>query len=211
MAELTIHINVSNTDSELGTSGVDYVEFSSGNDQIIFTNGSTEVADGEDTPTQQELISAGIVLQDPPVEIIVDDYLLLDASANELKDIPLMGNVNKRYVLAFDFDDATASEPVLEVWDDSNLNTITGTMLGSGTPSLSFIRGITTTYSAPGTDWVGSRMAGSGSGNFLYLNGENGPLTGADTLYANIKVVIPNTQETGFSANPVFVCKFLSN
>lgn len=207
---LTVHVNVSATDSPFGTSGVDFVEFSEGNDQLIFTNGSTEVADGEDTPTQQELISAGIVL-DPPNEIIVDSYFLLDASANLLKSIDLMGNTTNRYVLAFDFDAATASEPVLEVWDDSNLNTIDSVILGEGTPSQSFIRGITTTTITPTSNWVGSRLAGSGSGFFLYLNDQNGALTSADTLYANIKVVIPGSQLTGFSANPVFVCKFLSN
>jgi hypothetical protein len=209
MANVAIYVNVGSTDAEVGASGTDFIQFSPGNDKLIFTSGSPDVADGEDTPTQQELISAGIVLSG--VEVILDDYLLLDASANELFDIPLMGNTTNRYVLAFDFDDVTASEPVLEVWDDSNLNTITGEMLGAGTPSQSFIRGITTTYSAPPVNWVGNRMAGSGSGNFLYLNGENGALTAADILYANIKVIVPDTQTTGFSANPVFVVKWLSN
>lgn len=209
MANLDIWVNCSNTDSPLGTSGIDWVEFSSGNDQLIFTNGSDEVADGEDTPTQQQLINAGIILTG--LEIVVDDYLLLDASANQLKSIDLMGNTTNRYVLAFDFDAETASEPVLEVWDDINFNTIDSQMLGSGTPSQSFIRGITTTNSAPSTDWTGSRLAGSSSGNFLYLNDQNGALTDADTLYCNIKIVIPASQTTGFSSNPVFVCKYLSN
>jgi len=206
---LTIYVNVSTSDQPLGTTGTDFVEFSSGNDQLIFTNGSDEVLDGGDTPTQNELVQAGIILTGS--EIIVDDYLLLDLSANELKSIDLMGNTTGRYVLAFAFDAETASEPVLEVWDDANLNTVDSIILGSGTPSQSFIRGITTTSAAPIVDWVGSRLAGSGSGRFLYLNDQNGPLTVADTLYANIKVIIPDTQTTGFSANPVFVCKYLSN
>ena len=123
-----------------------------------------------------------------------------------------MGDLNSRYVLAFDFDGTTASEPVLEVWDDSNFNTITGTILGAGTPSQSFIRGITTTGAGAGTPgWTGNRLAGSGSGNFLFLNDQNGALTVATTLYATLKVIIPASQTTGFSASPVFVCKFLSN
>jgi hypothetical protein len=208
---LKVHVNCDSQDQPLGTSGVDWVEFSEGNDQLIFTNGNTEVIDGADIPSQAELISAGVILTGS--QIIVSTYLLQDTSENELKSINGMGNLNKSYVLAFDFDAITASEPVLEVYDDENLNTADGAILGSGTPSSSFIRGITTTYSAPGTNWItgATRMAGSSDGNFLYLNGQNGFLTIADTLYANICVVIPASRTTGFSANPVFVCKWLEN
>lgn len=208
---LTVHINVDTQDLELNSSGVDWVEFSEGNDQIIFTAGNTEVEDGADIPTQAELISAGIELTGS--EIIVDDYLLEDTSESLLKSIDNMGNQDKSYVIAFDFDDITASEPVLEVWDDSNLDTINNTILGSGTASSSFVRGITTTSSSPGSNWVttGTRMAGSSDGNFLYLNDENGYLTVADILYCNLAIVIPASQTTGFSANPVFVVKWLEN
>lgn len=207
---LTISVNVSASDQPLGTSGVDWVEFSSGNDQIIFTAGSTEVIDGGDTPTQAELISAGIILTGS--EIIVSNYLLLDVDVNLLKSIDLMGDLDSRYVLAFDFDAPTASEPVLEVYDDSNFNTITGTILGGGTPSQSFIRGITTTSASAGSPgWAGSRLAGSGSGNYLNLNDSNGALTTATTLYSTLKIIIPSSQSSGFSATPVFVVKYLSN
>lgn len=208
---LNVYVNCDTQDQPIGTSGIDWVEFSEGNDQIIFTNGNTEVADGQDIPTQAELISAGIILDG--LEIIMDNYLLQDLSDNLLKSIDNMGNLNKRYVLGFDFDGATASEPTLEVYDDENLNTATGTMLGGGIPSNSFIRGITTTDALPGANWITGavRMAGSSNGNFLYLNNENGYLTGATKLYCNLCVVIPASQITGFSANPVFVCKWLEN
>ena len=208
---LTTHINVDSQDQPLNTSGVDWIEFSEGNDKLIFTAGNTEVADGADIPTQAELISAGLELTGS--QIVVSTYLLEDISDVLLKSIDGMGNLDKQYVLAFDFDAGTASEPVLEVWDDTNLNTAIGTILGSGTPSSSFIRGITTTTSSPGTNWItgATRMAGSSDGNFLFLNDQNGFLTGASTLYANIAVVIPTSQTTGFSANPVFVVKWLSN
>lgn len=210
MANLAIHVNVSASDQPLNTSGIEFIEFSSGNDIIIFTAGNASVADGADIPTQQELISAGIELTG--AEIIISNYLLQDTGSNILKSIDLMGDLDSRYVLAFDFDDATASEPVLEVWDDDNFNTITGTMLGAGTPSQSFIRGITTTDGSAGAaGWAGSRLAGSASGNFLFLNNQNGALVAAETLYATLKVIIPASQTTGFSASPVFVCKFLSN
>lgn len=208
---LKTYVNVDTQDEPLNTSGVDFVEFSEGNDKFIFTAGNTEVEDGADIPTQAELISAGVILTGS--EIVVTDYLLEDASANILKSIDNMGNVNKRYVLAFDFDAVTASEPVLEVYDDSNLNSADGAMLGSGTPSSSFIRGITTTSSLPGAGWITGaiRMAGASDGNFLYLNDENGFLSVATTLYANLCVVIPASQTTGFSATPVFVVKWLEN
>lgn len=208
---LTVHINVDSQDQPLNTSGVDWVEFSEGNDQILFTAGNATVTDGQDIPSASELISAGVILTGS--QIIMDTYLMQDTSANLLKSIDNMGNVDKRYVLAFDFDGATASEPVLEVWDDSNLNSADGAMLGGGTPSSSFVRGITTTDASPGSNWItgATRMAGSSDGNFLYLNNENGFLSGASTLYANICVVIPSSQTTGFSATPVFVAKWLEN
>ncbi len=208
---LTVHLNVDSQDQPLNTSGIDWVEFSEGNDQIIFTQGNTEVADGADIPTQSELISAGVELTG--LQIIVDDYLLQDISENLLKSIDNMGNLDTQYVLAFDFDGATASEPVLEVWDDSNLSTIDNTMLGSGTASASFVRGITTTSGSAGVNWVASatKMAGSADGNSLFLNDQAGFLTGADTLYCNLAIVVPASQTTGFSANVVYVVKWLEN
>lgn len=208
---LTVHVNVDSQDQPLNTSGVDWVQFSEGNDQLIFTAGNSTIADGESVPTQTELLSAGVELTGS--QIIVSTYLLQDTGSNELKSIDGMGNLDKRYVLAFDFDSSTASEPVLEVWDDNTFTTATGTMLGGGTPSQSFIRGVTTTDGLPGSNWItgATRLAGGGDGNFLYLNNQNGALTTADTLYANLAVVIPSSQTTGFSANPVFVVKWLDN
>lgn len=204
---LTMYVNVSEIDSPYGTSGVEWIEFDPGTDYFIFSRGSDLIADGQPIPSQNELISAGIVLTG--VEQIVDKYFIADVSGNVIREIPLMGNQNTRYVIAFDFDAATASEPVFEVWDDDTLLTVEATILGSGTPSQSFIRAITTTAALPGTNWVGSRLAGSGSGNFLYLNNENGALLVATTLYANMKIIIPASQLTGFSVSPAFVCKYL--
>lgn len=210
---LTIHINTGTSDLQLNQTGAEFTEFSEGNDQLVFSAGSTEVDDGQPVPTQSELISAGVILTGS--QIIVDRYFLSDISANLLKESFNMGNQNKRYVLAFDFDAATASEPVFEVWDDDTFDSIDDTFLGAGTPSSSFVRAVTTTTTSPGSGWATlggtTRLAGAGSGNFLFLNDENGPLTGADTLYANLAIVIPASQTTGFSSNVVFVCKYLSN
>lgn len=208
---LTIYVNTDTQDFPLGTSGVEFTEFSQENDRLIFSGGSTEVDDGEDLPTDSELISAGVQITGS--QIIVDRYFLEDISDTELKEIFNMGNQDKRYTLAFEFDAETASEPVLEVYDDDNLNTITSTFLGGGTPSSSFLRGITTTSGSPGSNWISgaTRMAGSGSGNFLYLNDQNGALTGASNLYCNLAVVVPASQTAGLSAEPVLVVKWLSN
>lgn len=208
---LQVHINVDTQDLSLQTSGVDWVEFSEGNDQLIFTAGNTQVEDGANIPTQAELISAGVQLTGS--QIVVSEYLLQDVSDVLLKNIDNMGNLDNQFVIAFDFDAPTASEPTFEVWDDTNLNTIDNTMLGAGTPSSSFIRGVTTTSASPGANWItsGTRMAGSTDGNFLFLNDQGGFLTGADTLYCNLAVVVPASQTTGFSANVVYVVKWLEN
>lgn len=211
MADVRVWANCSASDVPLDTSGVDWIEFIEGSDKIIFTNGSDEVNDGDDIPSQSQLISAGIQLTDPATEIIVPLYLLQDTGSNLLRSIDLMGNTTGRYVMAGDFDAATASEPVFEFWDDDDLDSIDSTILGAGTPSSSFIRGITTTSGSPTSNWTGSRLAGSSSGHFLLLNDGTGPLTAADTLYWNMKVIVPASQSTGFSAQPVYVLKWLSN
>jgi len=206
---LTIYANTGTQDSELGTTGTEFTEISPANDDLIFTAGSNVVKDGEPIPSQSDLIQAGVILSG--LEQTVALYLLADVSANELKEIFNMGNENKRYVMAFDFDGATASEPVLELWDDSDLDSIDGTTLGAGVPSSSWWRGITTTSGLPGVNWVGSRLAGSGSGYFLQLNDGNGALSGADTLYCQLKIVIPASATVGGSATPVFAVKYTSN
>ncbi len=176
---------------------------------MIFSAGSTEVADGEPIPSQAQLISAGVVLTG--AEQTVGKYFLQDISASELKEIFLMGNQDKQHVMAFDFDDATASEPVLEIWDDSDMDSIDDTTLGAGTPSSSWWKGITTTTSSAGIHWTGKRLAGSSDGHFLYLNNENGALTGADVLYCQLKIVIPASALNGGSSNIVLVTKWTSN
>lgn len=206
---LTIHCNTGLSDQEYNSSGAEFTEFSVGNDTLIFTAGSNVVKDGEPIPSQSDLIQAGVILSG--AEQIVPLYLLSDLSANELKEIHLMGNQDKRYVMAFNFDSSTASEPVLELWDDSDLDSIDDVTLGAGTPSSSWWRGITTTSSSAGSNWTGSRLAGSGSGYFLELNDGNGALPGATTLYCQLKIVIPSSASTGGSAAPVFACKYTSN
>lgn len=215
MAELSVYINTGSSDVEYGTSGYsDYIQFSEGNDKLIFTQGNTAVQDGADTPSEAELVSAGIQLTNPLSQIIVSEYLLQDTDANLLYDIDLCGNQDTQYVFAFSWNGSTASEPVAEFWDDSSINTTTSTILGGGTPSNSMVRGITTTSSSAGSGWAtttGIKMAGSGSGNYLELNNGNGPLTSADVLYANFCVVVSASTSSGFGNNPVLSLKWLSS
>lgn len=206
---LTVAVNTSNNDVEYTDSGSTWAVIDTDNDYLIFSNGSTAVNDGEDIPTQSELQSAGMVLNG--TQQIVDRYFLADVGSDILQEIFLMGNTTNRYVMAFSFDGATATEPVLELWDDSGLDTITSTTLGAGTPSSSWWKAICTTSSAPGSDWTGTSLAGSGSGYYLNLNNGNGALASADDLYCNLKVVIPATATSGISATPVFAVKFASN
>jgi len=209
MANVTIAVNTSSSDVEYDGSGATWMPISPANDYLVFSAGSDAVDDGLSIPTQSQLIQAGVILTG--VETIVDRYFLADVSYNLLREIHLMGNQDTQYVMAFDFDDSTATEPVLELWDDANLNTITGTSLGAGTSSNSWWRGICTTTSSSGADWSGVTMAGSADGRFLYLNDGDGPLIAADTLYCNLKIVVPSTASTGANTTPKFAVKYTSN
>jgi len=207
---LTIAFNTDTQDLDYGTSGVDWTDFSVGNDTLIFSAGSDVVADEEPIPGEAELNQAGIIIGQG-VEVIVSKYLLADISASQLKEIHNMGNQNKRKVMAFIFDGATASEPVLEAWDDETLSTIAGAPLGAGSPVNSWIKGVVTNSSYPGTNWTGIAMAGSSDGHFLLLNDGNGALTGADTLYCNLKIVVPSDADTSGAFTPALVCKYTTN
>jgi len=203
---LTISVNTGTQDTELGTSGVEFTEIDISNDELIFSAGSASVADGQSIPSETQLNQAGVLITG--VETIVSKYFLSDNSSGTLKQIHNMGNQNKRYVVACDFDGATASEPILEVWDDTDLDSVDNVSLGSGTPSSSWWRGITTTAGAPGADWAGSRLAGSSDGYFLWLNNENGALSVADTLYFQMKIIVPATQQDAGAENSVVAVKF---
>ena len=203
---LKIHINHSTSDLPIGTSGVDWVEIDTTNDEIIFTDGNDTVKDGEAIPSDTQLNSAAPILDS--TEQTIPMYLLSDNSASELKEIHNMGAGNYRYVMGFEFTTATVSEPVLEAWDDTDLDSVDSVPLGSGTPSSSWFRGVTTTAALPGAAWTGSRLAGSSDGNFLWLNNESGALSVADVLYCQLKLVIPATQQDAGSTNPVLAVKY---
>jgi hypothetical protein len=204
---MDIYLNCDTVDSPLGTSGIDWVAMDVDVDYLIMlTNGSASVADGQPVPSTTQLNQAGLVLTG--VEQTCSKYFLADDSANLLKQIHNMGSGNKRYVLAFDFDAETASEPVLECWDDTTMLTADDVVLGEGTPSSSWIAGIVTTDALPGVGWSGVRLAGDTAGHFLNLNNGNGALSVADTLYAQLKVIVPAIEVDGGAENPILVVKW---
>jgi hypothetical protein len=208
---LTIAVNTDTQDQPYGTSGVDWEVMDLTNDYLIFTAGNNVVKDGESLPSQNDLNQAGIDVTDA-VEIIVDKYLLADFDVDLLKEISLLGDLDSRYVLAFVFDGATASEPVFELWDNVDLDTVDSVVLGNGTPNNSYFKGkVTTNGSAGAPGWTGTPLAGSSSGNFLLLNEGNGALTGAGTLYCTFKIVIPASQSESGAETPIFAVKYTTN
>ena len=203
---LTIYANTGTQDTALGTSGVEFTEIDTINDEIIFTKGNATVIDGASIPSSAQLNSSAPRITG--VELEFAKCFLSDASAGIIKEIHNLGSANKRYVLAFDFDGSTVSEPVLELWDDSDLDSVDSVILGSGTPSSSWYRGITTTDALPGVAWTGSRLAGSSDGHYLNLNAGNGALSAAKTLYCQLRLVIPASQTDAGSNAPVIAVKF---
>jgi hypothetical protein len=203
---MDIYVNTNTVDSPLGVG--EFVLMDTDVDKLILlTNGSVSVADGQPIPSTTQLNQAGLVLTG--VEQTCSHYFLVDDSANLLKQIDNMGAGNKRYVIAFDFTESeTASEPVLEVWDNISLNTVNSVCLGLGTPSSSWIAGVCTTDASPGVGWSGSRLAGDTSGHFLNLNSGNGALVAPKTLYAQLKVVVPATEVNGGNEQPVMIVKY---
>jgi len=206
---VTVAVNTSASDVEYDASGANWTIIAPASDYLVFSAGSDVVDDAQSIPTQAQYASAGVILTGS--QIVVDRYFLADISDDELKEIDLMGNTTSQYVMAFDFDGATASEPALELWDDADLDTITGTTLGAGTPSNSWWRGICTTTSGGSSDWTGVTLAGASDGHYIELNDGSGAIAVATTLYCNLKIVIPASATTGLSATPKFVVKYTSN
>lgn len=207
--QLTVYVNTGTLDAERGSSAVEFTEMNLTNDYMVFSAGSDTVKDGEPLPTPQQLNSAAPLITTVDVEIA--HYFLADASDNELKEISLGGNQNARYVFCFSFDGATASEPVLELWDDDDLDSIDTYSLGEGDANSSFFRGIVTTDSLPGASWTGTRLAGSSDNHFLWLNNNNGELTTAKDLYCNLRATIPADFGQASAETPVIAIKYTTN
>jgi hypothetical protein len=213
MTNLELHINHSITDSPYGTSGVEFIQVDPVYDYFIFSEGSlpgSGVSDGDALPTETLLNRYAVQLDDTD-PVIVPKYFLADNSSGLLKEVKLAGNLNKRYVFVVDFDGATATEPQLEAWDNSSMNTIIDAALGAGTPGLSWYKVVNTTLASPGADWVGTPLAGSGGSNILLLNNGSGALAVATTLYFNFKIVIPGGYLSPGLHTPILAIIYATN
>lgn len=213
MTSLTLLINHSTQDAIVGASGTDWIAVDPNYDILIFSQGSLSgggVSDGDAIPTEA-LLNRYAVQLDAINPVIVPKYFLADYSVNLLREIKLAGNQNNQFVFAAQFNGATATEPVLEAWDTSNMDTFISPALGGGTSSASWYKAISTNLTLPGANWIGTSLAGAGTSNILLLNNNLGVLTGAASLYFNFKIVIPGGYITPIVATPVLSIIYTTN
>ena len=191
---LTVKINTTTNDT---TDAGNFVTMDLTNDKLIFSDGSTAVADGQDTPTPAELNEAAPLVPSGAVYEIPKLFLLdYSATGQELKEIDLAGSDqggggNYRYILRFEFSGATATEPSFEFWDDSDHDSYASECLGVTGAVDSYIKVVRTTSGSPGgASWAGTPIAG-GSNKSL-MNGSGGAFGAAATVYYNIRVELPD-------------------
>ena len=199
-----------NTTANNTTDSGNFVLLDLNNDKLLWSDGSSAVADGQNTPTESELNEASPLVP-ASVEYEVPYLFLLDFSATglELKLVDLAGSGNYRYVLRFEFDGTTATEPTLEAWDTNAHATNDLNCLGAGVGANSYIRVVRTTDGAPGASWTGTPIAGAS--NKSNMNGGAGALgSGTHTLYYNIKTILP-VGATPSAETPVITCRYTWN
>jgi len=200
-----IRVNVTNNDNEYPGNESDYVLVNLAADKLIFSKGSSEVADGEGTPTDLELTNASMQFSSSEQEI--PHTFLLDVSevGAELKEIFMANSGNYRYVFNAYFDGETATEPTLEAWNTNSHVLADLNCLGSGNPDNSMLNGIATTFSSPGSNWVGSPIAGL---NVIGLNNGGAVPGGGGNLYFNLHWNISAAYPTPFVETPVITIRF---
>jgi len=212
---LTVLVNYVDADISYETLPSDYIAMDLTNDYLIWTQGDATVKDlmlAE--PTSDQLNTAASKI-DPDVTKTVDKCLLMDYShdvGGAYYTHKVLGmSENKRYVYGFSFDGATASEPRLEAWDDTDHDSTDLHALGNGTPADSMIKAVCTTASLPGASWAGYALAGA---RVLQLNNGNGALAAlgsgetSQELYANLKMVIPAAYSTPAVETFVLTCRY---
>lgn len=203
---LLVRANLIDADVTYQTAPADYITLSLTQDYFIWTKGNATVKDRMTTePTPTQLNEASTIISTTE-DTQVDLCLVMDYShdwENAYYTYLVKGmSENKRYVFAFSFDGATATEPQLEAWDDENHNSTDKNVLGAGTPADSMVKAVCTTNALPGVDWAGNAIAGSDSARVLNLNAGSGALGSVPSaqttqeLYANIKIVIPQSYAT---------------
>jgi len=215
---LTVRANYVDAAVNYETTPADYIALDLTNDYLIWTEGDATVKDLMTAePTSEQLNTAASQIS-PSADVTVAKCLLMDYShdvggAYYTHLVKGMGE-NKRYVFAFSFDGATASEPQLEAWDDDGHDSTDNHVLGNGTPADSMVKAVCTTASLPGASWAGTAIAGSGVGRYIQLNdgsGALGALGSGETsqeLYANVKIVIPTAYATPAAETFVLTCRY---
>ena len=192
---LIFSVNYVDGDVAYGTTPADYIDLDLTNDYLIWSKTLADLMTHE--PTSDELNAAAEII-DPSVAVTVTKCLLMDYShsigGSYYTHLIKGMSENKRYVYAFRFGGATATEPQLEAWDTSAHTTHAKNVLGVATPANSMIKGVCTTAALPGFPWAGTALAGTS--NVLLLNAALGALTIAKDLYANLKIVIPAAYTT---------------
>jgi len=202
---ITSFVNISEVDDSYENHPENYLEFDPSNDYFIFSAGSVSVADGEPIPTSEQLNEAMTQLPEAGEEVIVKIFVA-DVSEDIIREIHLAGQQNKRYVFCVSADAATATEPVLQLWDNNLKNTFNYYVLGEGTETDSKVHGVVTTSGLPGVAWEGIKLAGSDASHVLYLNDESGKLTEAKDLYFNVYCKVSSDFEAALE-NPIFYTK----
>ena len=199
---LTVRINSGDPSVAYGESGADYIDLdlSPSRDYLIWTGGSSDVADGENEPTEEELNIASSIIQSTATQVA--HCLLYDYSAGLLKEVEGMGD-NERFVFCFSFDGETATEPTLEAWDDSNHTTADKHVLGGASGYDSFVNAFCTTSLSPGSNWVGAGSGTKIAGNVTLGLNDGNPISmsgiaSGETYdcYANIGILIPASYDT---------------
>lgn len=203
-------VNYVDGDVAYGTTPADYIDLDLTNDYLIWTKGDATVKDlmtHEPTPAE---LNAAAELIDPAADVTVTKCLLMDYShsigGSYYTHLVKGMSENKRYVYAFRFDGATATEPQLEAWDTSAHTTILLNALGAGTAANSMLKGVCTTVALPGAGWAGAPIAGAA--NVLLLNAGAGAIAIASALYANLKIVIPTAYATPAAEAFVITCRY---
>lgn len=217
---MTFRVNVTANDDNYQTDASDFLTVNLTNDYLVWSAGdATYVKDlATAEPSAAQLNNAATQISDS-ADVTVDKCFIMDYShdfggAYYLHEINNMGE-NKQYVFCFSFDGDTASEPQLEAWDDSGHDSTDLHILGNGTPASSMLKGVCTTSGLPGASWAGAAIAGSS--NVLLLNDGNGALAAlgsgesSQELYANLKIVIPQSYATPAAETFILTCRHTWN
>lgn len=209
MTSLNFRANLVDADVNYETTPADYITLDLTNDYLIWSEDLEDVLTHE--PTSDELNEHAVVI-DEDEDKMVPECLVMDYSHNwggayYTHLVKGMGE-NKRYVFCFSFDGETATEPQVEAWDDDTHTTTAKHVLGAGTPANSMVKAVCTTSTLPGASWTGTAIAGDGATRVVKLNDGNGALSGADNLYANIKIVIPTAYATPAVESFVLTVRF---